>query len=60
MRCSMTGRPLIDSSEGLWDDGEWICTGSGSLEVGHAGSAGDAPSPFLLLPRMEVEVCKSH
>lgn len=24
MRCAMTGRPLQDSSEGIWDDGEWI------------------------------------
>jgi hypothetical protein len=24
MRCSMTGKPLRDSSEGIWDDGEWI------------------------------------
>lgn len=24
MRCAMTGRPLADSSEGIWDDGEWI------------------------------------
>ena len=24
MRCSMTGRPMKDSSEGIWDDGEWI------------------------------------
>jgi len=24
VRCAMTGRPLADSSEGVWDDGEWI------------------------------------
>jgi len=24
MRCAMTGLPLKDSSEGIWDDGEWI------------------------------------
>ena len=24
MRCSMTGLPLSDTSEGIWDDGEWI------------------------------------
>ena len=24
MRCAMTGRPLKDTSEGIWDDGEWI------------------------------------
>lgn len=24
MRCAMTGKPLNDSSEGIWDDGEWI------------------------------------
>lgn len=24
MHCSMTGRPLRDHSEGIWDDGEWI------------------------------------
>lgn len=24
MRCSMTGRALGDSSEGIWDDGEWV------------------------------------
>lgn len=24
MRCSMTGMPIHDSSEGIWDDGEWI------------------------------------
>ena len=24
MRCAMTGLPLGDSSEGIWDDGEWI------------------------------------
>ena len=24
MRCSMTGRPMSDSSGGIWDDGEWI------------------------------------
>ena len=24
MRCSMTGLPIADSSEGIWDDGEWI------------------------------------
>jgi len=24
MHCAMTGRPLMDSSEGVWDDGEWI------------------------------------
>lgn len=24
MRCSMTGRPINDSSYGIWDDGEWI------------------------------------
>jgi len=24
MRCAMTGMPLKDSSEGIWDDGEWI------------------------------------
>ena len=24
MRCAMTGQPILDSSEGIWDDGEWI------------------------------------
>lgn len=24
MRCAMTGQPLRDISEGVWDDGEWI------------------------------------
>lgn len=24
MRCSMTGRPMTDPSDGIWDDGEWI------------------------------------
>lgn len=24
MRCSMTGQPLADFSDGIWDDGEWI------------------------------------
>ena len=24
MRCSMTGRPINDPSEGIWDDGEWV------------------------------------
>jgi len=24
MRCAMTGRPIRDISEGVWDDGEWI------------------------------------
>lgn len=24
MRCAMTGRPMKDTSEGIWDDGEWI------------------------------------
>lgn len=24
MHCSMTGKPIIDSSEGIWDDGEWV------------------------------------
>lgn len=24
MRCSMTGKPMKDSSDGIWDDGEWI------------------------------------
>jgi len=24
MRCAMTGRPINDSSEAIWDDGEWI------------------------------------
>jgi hypothetical protein len=24
VRCSMTGRELADTSEGIWDDGEWI------------------------------------
>ncbi len=24
MHCSMTGKPLNDPSEGVWDDGEWI------------------------------------
>ena len=24
MRCAMTGIPLQDPSEGIWDDGEWI------------------------------------
>jgi len=24
MRCSMTGKVLHDTSEGIWDDGEWI------------------------------------
>lgn len=24
MRCAMTGKVLNDSSEGVWDDGEWI------------------------------------
>jgi hypothetical protein len=24
MRCAMTGQPLRDSSDGIWDDGEWI------------------------------------
>ncbi len=24
MRCAMTGQKLNDSSEGIWDDGEWI------------------------------------
>jgi hypothetical protein len=24
MRCAMTGQPIRDSSEGIWDDGEWI------------------------------------
>src|SRR6266850_4238853 len=23
-RCSMTGPPILDSSEGIYDDGEWI------------------------------------
>lgn len=24
MRCAMTGRPILDSSDGIYDDGEWI------------------------------------
>jgi hypothetical protein len=24
MGCSMTGIPIRDSSEGIWNDGEWI------------------------------------
>ena len=24
MRCSMTGQPLRDTSDGIYDDGEWI------------------------------------
>jgi hypothetical protein len=24
MHCSMTGKPLRDTSDGIWDDGEWI------------------------------------
>ena len=24
LRCSMTGLPIADSSEAIWDDGEWI------------------------------------
>jgi hypothetical protein len=24
MRCAMTGRPMHESSDGIWDDGEWI------------------------------------
>ena len=24
MRCSMTGLPINDPSDGIWDDGEWI------------------------------------
>lgn len=24
MRCAMTGQPIRDSSDGIWDDGEWI------------------------------------
>lgn len=24
MRCAMTGQPIRDISEGIWDDGEWI------------------------------------
>lgn len=24
MRCAMTGQPLTDYSDGVWDDGEWI------------------------------------
>jgi len=24
MRCSMTGRSINDTSEAIWDDGEWI------------------------------------
>ena len=24
MRCAMTGRPMSDSSDGIYDDGEWI------------------------------------
>lgn len=24
MRCSIAGIPIRDSSEGIWDDGEWI------------------------------------
>jgi hypothetical protein len=24
VRCSMTGQPIRDTSEGVWDDGEWI------------------------------------
>lgn len=24
MRCAMTGQPILDVSEGIWDDGEWI------------------------------------
>lgn len=24
MRCSMTGKEMTDSSDGIWDDGEWI------------------------------------
>ena len=24
MRCAMTGRPMRDTSEGIYDDGEWI------------------------------------
>lgn len=24
MRCSMTGKPISDPSEGIWDDGEWV------------------------------------
>ena len=24
MRCAMTGQPLSDPSDGVWDDGEWI------------------------------------
>lgn len=24
MHCSMTGRPMKDYSDGIWDDGEWV------------------------------------
>jgi len=24
MRCAMTGNPISDSSDGIWDDGEWV------------------------------------
>ena len=24
MRCSMTGKEMNDSSDGIWDDGEWV------------------------------------
>lgn len=24
MHCAMTGQPIRDISEGVWDDGEWI------------------------------------
>ena len=54
MRCAMTGLPMRDTSEGIYDDGEWISWDwiNGQLH------AQELREQYPLAPPEHIEVCE--
>jgi hypothetical protein len=67
MRCSMTGLPIADSSEGIWDDGEWVSWAWINDQIAlqerqqiHVEFPKDAPQPEAPSLRRLVSEAASH
>lgn len=67
MRCSMTGLPIADPSEGIWDDGEWtswawineqLARQDRQLEA--PDNSEDAPQPQSSLLKTLIEEAAAH
>lgn len=67
MRCSMTGIPIRDSGDGIWDDGEWISWAWINEQIAlqerqqiHVKQSVDAPQPRAPSLRQLVREAAVH